>query len=105
MFQAWEEFAKGKRKKVDVGIFERDLEDNIFSLYNELEEKTYSHGGYQEFYVRDPKVRHIHKACVKDRGFTTLPVKCWRRFSIQHFILTPTRVEKVRAHTRLFRHL
>ena len=67
MFLAWEEFAKGKRKKVDVGIFERDLEDNIFSLHNELEEKTYSHGGYQEFYVRDPKVRHIHKACVKDR--------------------------------------
>lgn len=67
MFQAWEEFLKGKRAKVDVGVYERNLEDNIFDLHRELSEKTYRHGNYQEFYVRDPKVRHIHKACVKDR--------------------------------------
>lgn len=67
MFQAWEEFAKGKRKKTDVSMFERSLEDNIFDLHKELEDKTYRHGNYQEFYVRDPKIRHIHKACVKDR--------------------------------------
>lgn len=28
---------------------------------------TYRHGSYEEFYVRDPKIRHIHKACVNDR--------------------------------------
>lgn len=67
MFQAWEEFLKGKRAKADVGVYERNLEDNIFDLHRELSEKTYRHGNYQEFYVRDPKVRHIHKACVKDR--------------------------------------
>ncbi len=67
MFQAWEEFLKGKKHKVDVGIFERSLEDNIFSLYQKLKDKTYRHGNYQEFYVRDPKMRHIHKACVQDR--------------------------------------
>lgn len=27
----------------------------------------YKHGSYEEFYVRDPKIRHIHKACVNDR--------------------------------------
>lgn len=67
LFQAWEEFIKGKKSKADVQLFGRNLEDNIFSLYKELEGKTYRHGSYQEFYVRDPKVRHIHKACVKDR--------------------------------------
>jgi len=67
LFQAWEEFLKGKRSKADVEIFGRNLEDNIFTLYEDLEKKVYRHGNYQEFYVRDPKVRHIHKACVKDR--------------------------------------
>ena len=29
--------------------------------------KTYKHSDYYSFYVKDPKLRHIHKACVKDR--------------------------------------
>jgi len=67
LFQAWEGFLKGKRKKSDVGVFERRLEDNIFSLHQSLSDKAYKHGSYEEFYVRDPKIRHIHKACVNDR--------------------------------------
>ena len=67
LFQAWEEFKKGKRKKHDVQIFERNLEDNLFDLHQKLETKTYLHGSYQEFYVNDPKRRHIHKAEVSDR--------------------------------------
>lgn len=67
IFQAWNEFTKGKRKKIDVMIFDRFLEENLFDLYESLNNKTYKHGGYQEFYVRDPKIRDIHKACVKDR--------------------------------------
>jgi len=67
LFQAWGEFAKGKRKKADVGLFERSLEDNLFTLYKSLKNKTYKHGGYEAFYVHDPKIRHIHKATVKDR--------------------------------------
>jgi len=67
LFQAWSEFKKGKRNKFDVGCFERHLEDNIFQLYKELANKTYRHSAYTGFYVRDPKVRHIHKAIVRDR--------------------------------------
>lgn len=48
-------------------IFERHLEDNLFALYNALKNKSYKHGGYFEFYVNDPKRRHIHKANVVDR--------------------------------------
>lgn len=48
-------------------MFERNLEDNLFNLHYLLKVKTYTHGKYQEFYVNDPKRRHIHKANVSDR--------------------------------------
>src|SRR3990167_6719683 len=67
LFQAWEEFKKGKRNKKDVQVFERNLEDNLFELHRKLEKKTYRHGAYREFWVNDPKRRHIHKASVEDR--------------------------------------
>lgn len=67
VFKAWEEFSKGKRGKADVALFERNLEDNLFILYESLKNKTYKHGAYKAFYIRDPKIRHIHKACVQDR--------------------------------------
>src|SRR3989344_2446084 len=67
VFQAWDEFIIGKKKKTDVVAFARFLEDNLFELHQNLQNKTYEHGGYKSFYIRDPKVRHISKACVKDR--------------------------------------
>lgn len=67
LFQAWSEFRSGKRKKPDVQTFERNLEDNLFNLYHRLKTKIYRHGSYEEFYVNDPKRRHIHKAQVCDR--------------------------------------
>lgn len=41
--------------------------DNILLLHNELANKSYKHGGYLGFYITDPKLRHIHKASVRDR--------------------------------------
>jgi len=67
LFQAWGEFKKGKRKKLDVQAFERKLEDNLFLLHAKLKNKTYKHGVYTDFYINDPKGRHIHKAHVNDR--------------------------------------
>ncbi len=67
IFQAWDEFKKGKRKKYDVQVFERNLEGNLFHLHGLLKSKTYKHGFYSQFYVNDPKRRHIHKAQVSDR--------------------------------------
>ena len=67
LFQAWEEFKKGKHKKIDVGIFERNLEDSLFSIHKELIAKTYKHRSYTGFHITDPKQRHIHKAEVRDR--------------------------------------
>ena len=64
---AWQEFKRGKAKKLDIQQFGFNLEDNIFALHQELKNKTYTHSSYQAFYVQDPKLRHIHKACIKDR--------------------------------------
>jgi retron-type reverse transcriptase len=67
LFSAWDEFKKGKSKKLDVLRFEKNLEQNIFQLHRDLCDKTYKHGGYTSFYISDPKLRHIHKATVRDR--------------------------------------
>ncbi len=67
LFQAWNEFKKGKRKKIDVQAFERNLEDNLFILHEQLRTKTYRHGSYHAFNIYDPKFRHIHKATAADR--------------------------------------
>ncbi len=67
MLGAWREFRKGKTKKKDIQKFEFNLESNIFSLHNELVNKTYTNQPYISFYVYDPKRRHIHKSQVRDR--------------------------------------
>lgn len=67
LFSAWNEFKKGKRKKLDVQMFEYELEDNLFRLNWLLQAERYEHGGYQKFSINDPKPRIIHKACVRDR--------------------------------------
>jgi len=67
LFLAWREFKCGKTKKIDVIEFQKNLKNNIFNLHNELKNKTYEHSDYFSFYVKDPKLRLINKACVKDR--------------------------------------
>lgn len=67
LFVAWQEFLIGKRSKPDVQEFSVHLADNIISLHEDLAEMTYRHGTYEDFFVHDPKRRHIHKASVRDR--------------------------------------
>jgi len=67
LLQGFQEFTKGKRSKKDVQEFSFYLMDNIFNLHNDLVNKNYRHGGYQVFYICDPKPRIIHKATVRDR--------------------------------------
>ena len=67
LFLAWREFKRGKTKKLEVQEFELSVEDNLFRLRHELKTKTYQHSDYTAFYVKDPKLRHIHKADVRDR--------------------------------------
>ena len=64
---AWKEFKKGKINNRDVQEFTFCLEDNIFQLHEELKSHRYTHSEYTSFFVTDPKLRHIHKASVRDR--------------------------------------
>ena len=56
-------------KKIDVQDFHFNLENNIFELHERLIGKTWRPDKYTAFYIRDPKLRHIHKATVRDRVF------------------------------------
>lgn len=67
LFAAWRVFKSDKRNRPDVANFEHYLEENIFQLHRDLREKTYRHGPYCGFWIRDPKLRRIHKATVRDR--------------------------------------
>ena len=67
LFLAWEKFRRGKRSRLDVLVFERNLEENIFSVQAKLKAQTYRHGSYVPFTICDPKQRQIHKATVVDR--------------------------------------
>ncbi|MFC1788138.1 reverse transcriptase domain-containing protein [Patescibacteria group bacterium] len=67
LFAAWGEFRRGKRGKQDVQEFERDLEDNVFSLHDDLAFRQYKHDKYHRFHIHDPKHRIINKATVRDR--------------------------------------
>ncbi len=64
---AWWEFKRGKNKKIDILQFEFNLESELFAIRDELVSKSYKNIPYEDFYVYDPKRRHIHKAHVRDR--------------------------------------
>lgn len=67
LLEAWKEFIRGKRNKLDVQEFSLKLMDNLFILHKDLRSGHYRHGGYQAFNILDPKPRNIHKASVRDR--------------------------------------
>ena len=86
LLSAWNEFKRGKRKKKDIAYFELYLEENIFSLHNELVNKTYRHDPYEDFYICDPKRRHIHKASIRDRVMHQALFRVLYKVFDKHFI-------------------
>lgn len=46
LLKAWREFLRDKKDRKDVILFQAKLMDNIFELFNDLKNKTYTHGGY-----------------------------------------------------------
>lgn len=86
LFSAWNEFKRGKRKKKDVSLFELHLEENLFGLHEGLRSKTYKHNTYEDFYVCDPKRRHIHKASIRDRVMHQALFRVLYKVFDKHFI-------------------
>jgi retron-type reverse transcriptase len=64
---AWTRFRAGKGSRADIQIFERSLETNLLELRRELHDRSYQHGTYRSFVVRDPKRRLIHVPTVRDQ--------------------------------------
>jgi RNA-directed DNA polymerase len=57
----------GKRNKMEVLLFEMDLETNISYILNKLNNQTYSLGNYREFKIYEPKERIIKSLPYRDR--------------------------------------
>lgn len=58
---------KGKGYRKEIILFNLKQEEYIMWLYKELKEQTYKHGGYTEFYIKEPKLRRIEKSKYIDR--------------------------------------
>ncbi len=67
LLSAAKKAAKGKREKKSVMSFFLNLEENLYSLSNELECGTYRPGNYKTFHIYDPKKRLISAAPFRDR--------------------------------------
>jgi RNA-directed DNA polymerase len=67
LLKSWREFRNGKKKKTDVAEFVLLLSKHIYDLNQDICILTYEHGGYKYFKIREPKLRDIHKASVRDR--------------------------------------
>ena len=48
-------------------LFEKECKNILHTLHGELIHKTYQHSPYVTFYVKDPKLREINKATIRDR--------------------------------------
>jgi len=59
---------KGISPRAPAATFERQLEDNLVALQNDLAQQTYQPGAYHNFYIHEPKRRREHcTACVESR--------------------------------------
>jgi len=64
---AWHEFKRRKNGNAGIQEFAFALEDHLFALHQSLVRGLWEPGPYEGFYIKDPKLRHIHKASVRDR--------------------------------------
>jgi hypothetical protein len=64
---AYQRACKGKRARIDVALFEYNLEVEILSLQEELKERSYRPGPYVSFTIHEPKRRLISAAPFRDR--------------------------------------
>lgn len=67
LYRAYKAAARCKRTKDEVIQFELNLADNLWSLHDELKNKTYHSQGYRKFMIYDPKKRLIQALSFRDR--------------------------------------
>ncbi|MBI2630391.1 helix-turn-helix domain-containing protein [Candidatus Pacearchaeota archaeon] len=67
LFLAFNNAKKGKTKRRYVKRFQRNINENLFKLQQELITKNYNHCELKTFILRDPKTRKISKSAFRDR--------------------------------------
>jgi retron-type reverse transcriptase len=67
IWRSWFAFRKGKRRTAELENFEYHVEENLYTLFEDLNVGEYRHGVYKKFIVRDNKQREISVASIRDR--------------------------------------
>ena len=67
LMQAHLKSRKGKGYRKEIILFNLKQEEYIMWLYEKLKNKTYIHGGYTKFFIKEPKIRKIEKSKYIDR--------------------------------------
>jgi len=67
LYLAYDKARSGKGKTYGVIHFEKDLENNILHIQEELKDETYIISEYDVFTIYDPKVRQIYRLPFRDR--------------------------------------
>ena len=68
LMEAHKKAKRGKGLRDEIIKFNLKQEEYIYYLLEVLGNKTYKHGGYQVFYVTEPKLRKIEKSRYIDRA-------------------------------------
>jgi len=66
IYDAYLDARKGKRSKIGTYLFEKNLAQNLDSLYEQLMDNTYHPSQYREFIVYEPKRRVIQAPHFRD---------------------------------------
>ena len=67
LMEAHKKARRGKGLRKEIIKFNLKQEEYIYYLLEVLSNKTYKHGGYEVFYVTEPKLRKIEKSRYIDR--------------------------------------
>ena len=67
LYTAWYKVTLGKSSKSSIRDFQRNIDQNLSSIANDLRNGTYQPGAYNHFLIKDPKERIIAASPVRDR--------------------------------------
>jgi retron-type reverse transcriptase len=67
VYRAYYSAAKGKRYHNEILNFKHNLEENLFTIIQDLNEGTYKPLPLRQFYIREPKLRLISAPSFRDR--------------------------------------
>jgi retron-type reverse transcriptase len=87
LYSAYQSAVKGKRFRSEVLVFSAMLEDNLFSIQDDLCAGTYRVGKYRKLYVYEPKKRIVMALPFRDR------VVQWAVYRVINPIFTRSYIE------------